>query len=203
MSTRIVCLVIGYAFGCFLTADIIARVRLGKPAREVGSGNPGMANIVSLLGVRWGVVVLIGDIGKVLVPFALCRFVLFADLGRLSALWVGLGATLGHDFPFWAGFHGGKGVSTTCATIVFNDPVGGLVSCIVGLLVVLVTKQLCFGAVIITLVFAVFAFLQGWEAFVLACVLAVLMVVAHGRPMLDAFAGRGHRTDILAHLRRG
>ncbi|MDO4851690.1 MAG: glycerol-3-phosphate acyltransferase [Actinomycetota bacterium] len=202
MLVRVVCLAIGYAFGCFLTADIVARMRLGKPAHEVGSGNPGMANIASLLGTRWAAVVLIGDVGKVLVPFAICRFVLFPDLGQVSALWVGLGATLGHDFPFWMGFHGGKGVSTTCATIVFNDPVGGLVSCVVGLLVVLATKQLCFGAVAITFAFAVFAFLHGWETFALACVLAVLMAFAHGRPMLDALAGRGHRTDLLAQLRR-
>ena len=202
MMPRIICLVTGYAFGCFLTADIVARVRLGKPAREVGSGNPGMANIASLLGVGWGVVVLIGDIGKVLVPFVLCRFVLFPDLGQVVALWVGLGATLGHDLPFWTGFRGGKGVSTTCAAVVFNDPVGGLVSCVIGLLTVLATRYLCFGAVVITLVFAVFAFLQGYEAFALACALAVLMAVAHAGPIREMFAGEGHRTDVLAHLRK-
>ena len=58
------CLAAGYLFGCFLTAEVVARCTAGESAREIGSGNPGMANIMTHLGKRAGLLVLAGDVLK-------------------------------------------------------------------------------------------------------------------------------------------
>ena len=79
---RLVCLLLGYCFGLFLTAELVARFRTGRGAAELGSGNPGMANIVGSLGAAWGALVLLGDVGKTAAACLLARFVLFPELGR-------------------------------------------------------------------------------------------------------------------------
>ena len=61
---RLLCLLVGYVFGSFLTAEVIARAVAGKSARQLGSGNPGMANITAQLGPKAGLVVLAGDLLK-------------------------------------------------------------------------------------------------------------------------------------------
>ena len=105
MLQRLLCLLVGYLCGCFLTAELVARARTGKSAVALGTGNPGMANLAHELGKGWGAVVLAGDIAKTALAFGLCR-ALFPALGGLSGLWAGLGAVLGHNFPFWRGFRG-------------------------------------------------------------------------------------------------
>ena len=55
---RLLCLAAGYLFGCFLTAEVVARCTAGESARQIGSGNPGMANIMTHLGKRAGLLVL-------------------------------------------------------------------------------------------------------------------------------------------------
>ena len=91
MLQRLLCLLLGYLCGCFLTAELVARARTGKSAAALGTGNPGMANLAHELGKGWGAVVLAGDIAKTALAFGLCR-ALFPALGGLSGLWAGLGA---------------------------------------------------------------------------------------------------------------
>ena len=124
MLQRLLCLLLGYLCGCFLTAELVARARTGKSAAALGTGNPGMANLAHELGKGWGAVVLAGDIAKTALAFGLCR-ALFPALGGLSGLWAGLGAVLGHNFPLWRGFRGGKGVAVTCAALILSPPCGG------------------------------------------------------------------------------
>lgn len=152
---RWISLFIGYLAGNFLTADLVARKYKGKSAFEIGSGNPGMANIMSECGFTAGVLTLAGDLAKTVVASVLCRFVLFPDHGVLAAAWAGLGVCLGHDFPFWHHFRGGKSVSTTCAAIFCVRPLWGLLSMAAGMYVVFFTKYLSIGAIVIPGVFSV------------------------------------------------
>lgn len=201
MTARLTALVVGYLCGCFLTADFVARRKTGKWAREQGSGNPGMANIGKLFGVRAAAVVLAGDIAKVLAASIACQLV-FPAAGRIVVLWAGLGATLGHNFPFWTDFRGGKGVTTTCTALIWFDPVWGTIACLVGFAVVLATRQLCFGAIAIAVAFLPMAyFAHGPEAFALACGLAALMILAHGGPARRALRGEEPETDLVSKLK--
>ena len=158
MLQRLLCLLVGYLCGCFLTAELVARARTGKSAAALGTGNPGMANLAHELGKGWGAVVLAGDIAKTALAFGLCR-ALFPALGGLSGLWAGLGAVLGHNFPFWRGFRGGKGVAVTCAALILFSPLWGTAACLSGLAVTLLSGWLPLGAVVIPALFVPPAFL--------------------------------------------
>ena len=202
MVVRVVCLAVGYLFGCFLTADLVARKKLGASAFEVGSGNPGMANIGSLLGVKWAAETLAGDIGKTLLACLICRFILAPGLGQLATLWAGLGATIGHDAPFWHRFKGGKGVTTSASTIVLFDPVWGMAALILGLVIVIVSKQLCYGAVAIQAIFLFIVCMRFGlgEAALLCSMLFLFTLMCHGGPCWRALHGKEPQTDFLSKL---
>ncbi len=145
--------------------------------------------------------VLAGDLLKTAAACWLCA-ALFPELGRLVYLWAGLGATLGHNFPVWAGFRGGKGVATTCAFLFLFSPLW-CGSCIVlGGVVVLATGYLPVAAVVITTA----ALLPAWhfgalEGFALVLAADVLMIQRHHRGIARAL--RVRNTGRCAEKRRG
>ena len=176
---RVLCLAAGYLFGCFLTAEVVARCTAGESARSIGSGNPGMANILTHLGKRAGFLVLAGDVLK---TAAACWFgwQIAPELGVTSLLYSGFGAVLGHNWPFWNRGHGGKGVAVTCAWLILYLPITGVLCCLAGGAAVLLTGYLPIGAVLI----AALAVPLGWVQYggECACVLAVnaaIMLTRH------------------------
>ena len=155
MTARLLSILIGYFCGCFLTAELVARKFAGKKAAEVGeTGNPGMANIMAALGFVPGILVLLGDIFKCILAVVVCRL-LFRESGSIVTLYAGLGCTLGHDFPFWRKFRGGKGVATSSAAITLYTPLWSLIAHLFGILLTFTTKYLCLAGVIIPIVYGV------------------------------------------------
>lgn len=190
----VICTVIGYLCGCFLTAELAARLAEGKSASEIGSGNPGMANIMANLGKKAGFFVLAGDVGKTLIAFGVSWLLAGGLLGRETFLWTGLGVVLGHNFPFWKKFRGGKGVAVTCTWLIFFMPVWGTVSCIAGGAVVLATGYLPLGAVLIPLLGTCFAFFsQGIMAGIFFLLSFLLMLSRHYRGLLRIVRGTEER----------
>ena len=116
------CIVIGYCFGMFQTAYIYGK-HIGVDVRSKGSGNLGTTNMFRVLGIRAGVSTLIGDLFKVFISVAL-TFLIFGvwlkfDIARYAImLYTGLGAVLGHNFPFYLHFKGGKGVACSAAALI-------------------------------------------------------------------------------------
>ncbi len=181
MPYRFFCIIIGYIFGMFLTAEIITRKMTGKPCAELGtSGNPGMANVMANLGFKPGIAVLFGDVLKTVLAAVISYYYAAGVVGRAAILYAGLGVTLGHNYPAWNRFKGGKGVATTCtALILFSFPWGAF-SDLCGFAGVLLSKYLCIGALVIPVVFACLAFaLWGTEVGMIATALALLMAVKH------------------------
>ena len=201
MLSRILSLLIGYLFGCFLTAEVVARKFAGKPASELGeTGNPGMANIMASLGFWPGIITLLGDLVKCLAAMTL-SYVLFHKSGWIITMYAGLGCTLGHDFPFWRGFRGGKGVATSSTVIVINDFLWGLLANVAGMLVTFTTQYLCIAGPVIPLFFTLFMFIQGdVEAGILSIVFSLLALYCHSPSILGVFSGKTSKTDVLGAL---
>ena len=109
---RILCLALGYLFGCFQTAYILGRMK-GIDIREYGSGNAGTTNAIRVLGTKAGLLVFAGDMLKCLIALLLVG-ALFGkchpEAVYLLKSWAFMGVVLGHDFPFYMNFKGGKGV---------------------------------------------------------------------------------------------
>ena len=121
---RIICLVIGYVFGLFQTAYIYGKMH-GIDIRKHGSGNAGTTNTLRVLGTKAGLIVFAGDVLKCILAVVLVRL-LFAkshpDMIYLLMLYAGTGAVLGHNFPFYLNFKGGKGIAATAGLILAFHP---------------------------------------------------------------------------------
>lgn len=117
---RVICLIIGYVFGLFQTAFIYGKLH-GIDIREHGSGNAGTTNTLRVLGTKAGLIVLAGDIIKCILAIVISGLI-FGDSHPeeiyLLKLYAAAGAILGHNFPFYLHFRGGKGIAATAGLIL-------------------------------------------------------------------------------------
>ncbi|MCM1569870.1 MAG: glycerol-3-phosphate 1-O-acyltransferase PlsY [Roseburia sp.] len=121
---RVICLLIGYAFGLFQTAYFYGKAH-GIDIREHGSGNSGTTNALRVLGTKAGLIVFAGDCLKCIVAVVLVRLIFgrsHEDMIYLLCLYTGAGAVLGHNFPFYMGFKGGKGIAATAGMVLAFHP---------------------------------------------------------------------------------
>ena len=121
---RLVCILIGYVFGLFQSSYIYGKLH-GIDIKKHGSGNAGTTNTLRVLGKKAGAIVLICDMVKCGLAMMLVRFLFkesYSDILPLLALYAAAGTILGHDFPFYLGFKGGKGIACTAGLIVFYHP---------------------------------------------------------------------------------
>lgn len=121
---RIVCILIGYVFGLFQTSFFYGKMK-GIDIREHGSGNAGTTNTIRVLGTKAGLLVLAGDILKCILAILLCGALYDASHPQevyLLKLYAAAGAILGHNFPFYLHFKGGKGIAATAGLILAFHP---------------------------------------------------------------------------------
>lgn len=111
----------GYLVGTFPTADLVTRLatRGRVDIRAEGSGNPGGLNAMKVVGAKWGVLVILVDIIKGVVA-ALLGWLIGDDAGAYAGATTGI---VGHIFPVWTRFHGGKGVATSGGAVLVAFPV--------------------------------------------------------------------------------
>ena len=112
---RLWCVLIGYALGLVSTAYIVGKVH-GIDIREHGSGNAGTTNTLRVLGRRAGAIVLAGDVCKCLMAVFVCWLIFHKMEGYdsykyLIRIYASAGTILGHNYPFYLKFHGGKGMA--------------------------------------------------------------------------------------------
>ncbi len=129
---RLACVAIGYIFGLFQTGYIYGEMK-GMDIREHGSGNAGATNALRTLGWKAGLITFLGDCLKCIFAVLLVRF-LFAgrypqeNMGILLGMYAAMGVILGHNFPCYLKFHGGKGISATAGLYLSLDPLMTLVA---------------------------------------------------------------------------
>ncbi len=202
MLSRLICMLVGYACGCILFSDIVARALSGRSAFELGDGNPGMANVGHILGTKAAILALLGDILKTVAAVVFAR-TLSPDLGVAATGWAGLGATLGHDFPFWHGFKGGKGVTTIASTIILMHPLWGILAGIVGVASIFVTGYLSVAALIAMGFYVVVMFVIGpLEVALLSVVFMALQVYGHWGKLVGIANGTTKRAGLADKFRR-
>lgn len=199
---RIISLLIGYACGNFLTAEAVTRRLTGQPCSKLGkTGNPGMANVMSNLGFKAGIIVLAGDVIKTALAMGL-SFLLFRNaLGRLAVFYAGFGAVLGHDFPVWQKFKGGKGVACCCTLLILFSP-WGLLAAVIGMITVFITKYLCIGGIVIPAAFILPAFfVYGKEVGCLSIILTLLSALKHWPVLKTIPSGQCEKTDVIGQIK--
>lgn len=159
---RIICLAMGYVFGLFQTGYLYGRYR-GIDIRSLGSGNSGSTNALRVMGARAGLVVFLGDLLKTMIPCLLAR-VLFQGSPDYTYVWIlytGFGVVLGHNFPIYLKFKGGKGIAATAGIITSLDWRLMLLCLGAFVLVVAVTRYVSLGSLIVSSILLVWNVVMG------------------------------------------
>lgn len=169
---------ISYFVGSFNLSYFLSKAH-GYDIREHGSGNAGASNVVIMMGKKAGLIVAIVDIFKAYFVVSLTLNLFNCDpvMGCLS----GTSAILGHIFPFYLGFRGGKGLATLGGTILALDPKVFAVLFVLAIIIAVVTNYICFVPVTMSVAFAcIYGYMrQSLTVFLILMVAAVVMIYRH------------------------
>ena len=175
---RIFCIATGYLIGCIQTAFIVSKF-WHVDLRTKGSGNLGTTNALRVLGKRAGAMTFVGDIMKSVGAFFICRAI-FGENGNLAGLYGSVGAILGHNYPFYLQFKGGKGIAVmigmTLALAITVNPWVALPTAVLGFGAVFVTGYVSLGSLLFSAVLPVSCWYLGFPAEMLCVLLGASML---------------------------
>lgn len=186
------CIILGYFFGCVQTGFIYGKMH-GIDIRNHGSGNSGTTNVLRTLGKKAGYITYAGDALKALVAIYLVKYLLFRGAGDATAIlavYTGLGVVLGHNYPFYLNFKGGKGIAVTSAVMFAVDWRFALIGGICFFIVFQLFRYVSLGSLVLTFLFPVCClifYFGNWHLFILS---VIFMALAWWR----------HRTNIVRLL---
>ncbi len=203
-------IVLAYLIGSIPTALWVSRYFFGIDIREYGSGNSGATNTYRVLGARWGTFVMLIDMMKAIVAVKLAFFLPFSydnDIYLVNLqLGLGLAAVLGHIFPVWAEFRGGKGVAALFGMVLGIQP--NVALCCVGvfILVLYVTRWVSLSSILASIAFPVFIlviFNEPEKLYrVFAITVAMLVLLTHQKNIGRLLRGSETKVPILKHRDR-
>ena len=151
MIELVILLLASYITGSFPTSIIVTRVTKNIDIREHGSGNAGATNVLRVLGWKYAVFVLTFDIFKGWLPTAVYATTIFQQLPvpdqGLVQILCGFAAVFGHTFPIFAGFRGGKGVSSLIGVLLALFPLALPICLLVGIVVIITTGYVSLGSI--------------------------------------------------------
>ena len=210
---RLMALVIGYFCGCFPTGYMVGKSR-GIDIRKHGSGNTGATNTLRTLGWGAAVITFAGDCLKTIIAILISKL-LFHRTGfdmTLLELYAGIGAVLGHNFPFYFKFKGGKGIACTAGLMFALFPGTVPVCFVVFSLCIALSKYVSLGSILasIILVIQIFVFnyygILGvpetsiYEFDLLVLFLGVLAIFQHRSNLVRLFKGTENRLGQKAEI---
>lgn len=168
--------VLAYLVGSIPTALIVGRVFFGVDIREHGSNNPGATNTLRVLGKKAAIIVLIVDIGKGIIAASLP----FLFQMEIDPFYPGLISVIGHCFPIFAGFRGGKAIATTAGVLLIANGWLFLITYICFFAVIFITKYVYLGSLSVGLVLLLYTFMQpGTENDLLFILFFLLLIFLH------------------------
>ncbi|MEM7194610.1 MAG: glycerol-3-phosphate 1-O-acyltransferase PlsY [Pseudomonadota bacterium] len=187
--------VLAYLFGSISSAVVVSKL-MGLPdPRTAGSNNPGATNVLRLGGKKAAVITLIGDVLKGLIPMLIAR--MLSDSSLTLAL-VGLAAFLGHLYPVFFGFKGGKGVATAAGVFIGLSSFLVLILLAVWLVIAVTTRYSSLAALVAAAAapFLVLAVLPGLPLFLMALIIAVMLFWRHRENISRLLSGNESRINL-------
>lgn len=160
---RIICILIGYVFGLFQTGYLYGKIN-HIDIRQYGSGNAGTTNALRVLGKKAGVITYLGDALKALFAGLLVRLIFkdsHAEMMTLLVAYTGLGVVLGHNYPFYLGFKGGKGIAATSGMLAAIDWRLALICAVIFITVVIVSRYVSLGSLCMMTGFLILLIIGG------------------------------------------
>lgn len=177
---RLICILIGYCIGCIESAHVVGKL-WRVDLRQHGSGNLGTTNALRVLGKKAGAMVFIGDIMKSVIAFLICRAV-FKENATVAGLFGSVGAVLGHNYPFYLNFKGGKGIAVmigmTAALAFTTNPVLAIPNALIGFGLAFGTRYVSVGSLAFALCLPISCFLLGYEQEIILVTACVSLLAA-------------------------
>lgn len=203
---RVICLIAGYIFGLFQTGYFYGKLN-NIDIRQHGSGNSGTTNALRVLGVKAGIIVFAGDFLKTVIVCCLVRLVFAGkpEMVYLLMMYAGLGAVLGHNYPFYLHFKGGKGIAATAGLIVSMDWRTTLICLALFVGAVAITRFVSLGSLLVAaamcITFCLFAFWGDYglgagylkEFYIVTLALAALAYWRHRANIVRLIQGRENK----------
>ena len=155
----IVCAAAGYLLGSISTGILLSR-RTGTDIRMVGSKNTGASNVLRVLGAKMGALTFLGDALKAILSILVGRWI----AGQYGGMIAGLFAVLGHNWPVFFSFRGGKGIACSTSVLLVLFPLQGGIAVAFCLAVIFITKFISLGSIVMLLSFAVLMVFPGMRA---------------------------------------
>lgn len=213
--TRLMALVIGYFCGCFPTGYLVGKSH-GVDIRKHGSGNTGATNTLRTLGWKAAGVTFFGDCAKTILAIIIVGL-LFSATGfdlKILQLYAGLGAVLGHNFPFYFKFKGGKGIACT-AGLAFALFPGAVPVCLtVFILCIALSKYVSLGSIMMSILLVIQIYVFNFygilgvpktsvvEFDTLVLVLGVLAIFQHRSNIVRLFKGTENKLGQKAEINK-
>jgi len=144
-------IVVGYLLGCFQTSYIMSKLIMKKDIRELGTGNAGASNATMEFGKLFGLVIAIADVMKVVVSVFIIKLIFNNQIeGETLTMLIYINALfviIGHNYPFYMGFRGGKGTASLLGMLFALDYRLGFISLVIVVLVVYISDYMVVGTV--------------------------------------------------------
>ncbi len=197
--------ILAYLMGSISSAVWLGRLMKGVDVRELGSGNAGFANVMRNLGPVVGIPVLIIDSLKGFFAVQLAFLIPGIETGtEIFYFWqiaFGMAAIIGHLFPIFTGFKGGKGVATGLGIVLALFPLGALLSFIVFLIALLISQYMSLGSLLAGISFPLFVMfllpVNNIPLIVFSWLVAVLLVITHQKNIDRILKGEERRAVIF------
>ena len=187
-------IILGYIFGCLQWSYILGKIIKKQDIRSQGYGNAGASNTVSAYGWKMGAAVAILDISKAIISIIIIRYILKSN-DMLSLYINGTSVILGHNYPFFMGFKGGKGTASTIGMLLALNLKLGLLGILVIVGVTLFTDYIALGTMALVVFFVAATFYLGYGP---ACILLSIFIA-----LLSLYNHLPNLKRILAHNETG
>lgn len=203
-------IVLAYLIGSIPTAVWVSKTFFNIDIREYGSGNAGATNTFRVLGSKWGSFVMLVDVLKGVFAtslYILLPYYLFNEWDRTNfMIGLGLASVLGHIFPIWANFRGGKGVATLLGMAVAIQPLVAICCVGVFLIVLYLTRFVSLSSILAGvsfMIFILFIFNEKETLYrVFAVLVALMVVLTHQKNIGRILKGTESKVPILKHRDR-
>jgi len=203
-------IILAYLIGSIPTSVWVSRYFFGVDIRDYGSGNAGATNTYRVLGSRWGTFVMVCDVLKGVLAtslYILIPYYMHDEWDRTNFMvGLGLAAVLGHIFPIWAEFKGGKGVATLFGMVIAIQPVVAVCCVAVFLLVLYLTRFVSLSSILASIAFAVFILFIFNEKETLyrvfAVAVALMVILTHQKNINRLLKGTESKVPILKYRDR-
>ncbi len=194
----IVTLLIGYLIGSINSSIIIGKILTGKDLRDFGSGNAGATNALRVLGKKAGILTFVFDALKAVIAILICQNI-FKDNKEIAIYLSGIGTVLGHNYPLWFKFKGGKGIVVSVVTIFFADWKIGLLIFVISLLIMIISRYVSLGSVMGSILLIILAFIfkiDNIPYIVYALILSFLAIFRHRANISRLISGTENKLNF-------